>query len=405
MLQIPFLIAFPMYKWYNHTIIHLICYTEVDSLDILDTRAKTPLYLELYRKLCQEIESGKYAVGEKLPSEKEIAEQNNVSRITSKHAMEQLVSEGYVRRFAGRGTFVSSLSGSAVLAETAEESAAPAAQKASKLIGVIMEGMSNDFGAEILMGIEQKCAELDYSAVVKFTYGNEEREAACINELLEAGVSGIVLMCVYDEVYSPVVMKLALDGFPLVFLDRSLKGLAVPFVGTNHLEASRQITGKLLERGHTSLALALFDESHNTSSAEERVVGYVESCLTHNLLCGSKRISLKREDIHRPKPEERARNVQIIREFFNQNPDTTACLALSARVACILLEALSKVENRVQLVAAFDGPRNCIQTPCEFVYVEQDQFLMGKTACTRLVDAVEKREVPMVTYIPHQLIP
>lgn len=369
-------------------------------MSILDTPAKTPLYQDLYRKLREKIENGEYVVGSRIPSEKEISEENGVSRITTKHALEQLVSEGFIKRFPGKGTFVQSQHGNTVQ-QTATSSMPKIPAEQSNMIGVVMEGISNDFGGKILMGIEQKCAELGYSAIIKFSYGKEERETECIHELLEAGVKGIVLMCVYNETYSPAIMKLSLEGFPLVFLDRSLKGLPVPFVGTDHLEAARQLTNHLIDLGHTHLAIAMFDESYTTSSSADRVNGYVESCLKHNLLCGNKRLLLAREGIHTISPEKRAENVQKIRQFLLENPETTAILALSARVGVIVMEAVAGTAVRV--VASFDGPQHAFQTPCDLMYVVQDQMLMGRTACERLISKISGQDVPNVTYIPHQL--
>lgn len=369
---------------------------------ILDASSKTPLYQELYYKLREKIEGGEYAVGSRLPSEKEISEENGVSRITSKHALEQLVNEGFIKRFPGKGTFVQSATGNIQLQPMAPVMASSSGSGSSqKLIGVVMEGLSADFGGEVLLGIERKCAELGYSAIIKFSRGDEERENACINELIAAGAKGIVLMCVYKEVYSPAIMKLSLEGFPMVFMDRCLKGLPIPFVGTDHLEASRQLTNALLEQGHTHLALAMFDESHNTSSAEDRTNGYVESCLKHNLLCSSQRIFINRENIYHAVPEERAENVRKVRAFLQENPETTAIVALSARVGMIVLEAVEG--TNVKVVAGFDGPQNAFQTPCELMYVVQNQMLMGSTACEQLIDRINGREVPHVTYIPYQM--
>lgn len=370
-------------------------------MSILDTPSKTPLYLDLYRKLRAKIESGEYEVGSRIPSEKEISEENGVSRITSKHALEQLVNEGFIKRYPGKGTFVQSRTGAAVLLQPVAAPMPATIASSPRLIGVVMEGISNNFGGEVLLGIEQKCAELGYSAIVKFSYGNEERETACINELIAAGVKGIVMMCVYNEVYSATVMKLSLEGFPMVFMDRSLKGLPIPFVGTDHHAAAVQLTDRLIGQGHEHMAIAMFEESHNTSSAEDRVNGYVESCLKHDLLCGSKNIQLAREGIFRAQAEERAHNVQLIREFLKENPDVTAIIAMSSRVAIVVLEAVAG--TNVKVVASFDGPQNAFQTPCELVYVVQDQMLMGGTACEQLISRINGQEVPHTTYIPHRM--
>lgn len=372
-----------------------------DALNIFETPQKTPLYLELYRKLRAKIESGEYAVGTRIPSEKEISEENGVSRITSRHALEQLVTEGYIKRFPGKGTYVQTCG------PTEERvSGVPASMERSRveemrLIGVVMEGLSGCFGGDVLLGIEQKCAEMGYSAIIKFSYGRVEREEACIQELIAAGVRGIVMMCVYNEVYSASVIKLSLSGFPMIFMDRRLKGLAIPYVGTDHHIASMEMTDELIRRGHEHMAIVMFEESYTTSSAEERMNGFMESCLMHDLRCGNRRILLEREDAFSPNPEERGRNVALIREFLQKNPEVTALVAMSSRVAAVLLEAIA--ETNVRTIASFDGPRDSFKTPCELIYVVQDQLLMGSTACQELIERIDGREAPHTTYIPHRL--
>lgn len=58
----------------------------------------------------KKIQSGAYAVNEKLPTETELGKQYQVSRITVKKAIDQLVLEGLVIKRRGAGTFVKGLS-------------------------------------------------------------------------------------------------------------------------------------------------------------------------------------------------------------------------------------------------------------------------------------------------------
>lgn len=60
---------------------------------------------DIFDHFATEIRSGKVAVGSKMPTEKQIAEQFGVSRSTVQAAMTRLAEEGLVRRYAGRGTF------------------------------------------------------------------------------------------------------------------------------------------------------------------------------------------------------------------------------------------------------------------------------------------------------------
>lgn len=63
-------------------------------------------YQQVYRTLRGQILDQYYAVGQKLPAERELCEQYGVSRITTRHALRLLVEEGFLERHPGRGTFV-----------------------------------------------------------------------------------------------------------------------------------------------------------------------------------------------------------------------------------------------------------------------------------------------------------
>ena len=61
-------------------------------------------YEEIAEDIRQDIMNGKYNVNQQLPLEKEMCEYYNVSRITIKKAVDQLVSEGLVGKRRGAGT-------------------------------------------------------------------------------------------------------------------------------------------------------------------------------------------------------------------------------------------------------------------------------------------------------------
>ncbi|MBN2286823.1 MAG: GntR family transcriptional regulator [Tissierellales bacterium] len=67
----------------------------------------TPQYIKIKEYIIENIKHGKYRPGEKIPSEKDLGEIFNVSRITATTAIRDLVNEGVVYRIQGKGTFVS----------------------------------------------------------------------------------------------------------------------------------------------------------------------------------------------------------------------------------------------------------------------------------------------------------
>ena len=68
--------------------------------------AAVPLYYQLASILREHIVSGKYLAGDRLPTEEALARDYDVSRITLRQALGDLEKEGFIKREAGRGTFV-----------------------------------------------------------------------------------------------------------------------------------------------------------------------------------------------------------------------------------------------------------------------------------------------------------
>lgn len=67
---------------------------------------KNPLYLTIKEYVQNNISSGKWAVNERIPSEKELSDLFQTSRMTVNKALRDLASEGAVIRRKGQGSFV-----------------------------------------------------------------------------------------------------------------------------------------------------------------------------------------------------------------------------------------------------------------------------------------------------------
>ncbi|AGB40263.1 transcriptional regulator [Halobacteroides halobius DSM 5150] len=73
----------------------------------LDEDSPIPLYYQLENLIREKIENGKYKVGDKIPSERKFSEKVNLSRMTIRKAIGNLVEKGILERRRGQGTFVS----------------------------------------------------------------------------------------------------------------------------------------------------------------------------------------------------------------------------------------------------------------------------------------------------------
>ena len=68
----------------------------------------SPLYMQLKEKIVEKIHTGQWVAGSKIPTEHQLCQEYQLSRITVRQALESLANDGYIVRQQGRGTFVSS---------------------------------------------------------------------------------------------------------------------------------------------------------------------------------------------------------------------------------------------------------------------------------------------------------
>ena len=83
-----------------------MAYSIPDTIS-LDKNIPIPLYYQLKKQILSLIENSTFKEGELLPPENDLCRMLNVSRPTIRQAFSELVNEGYLNRYKGKGTFVS----------------------------------------------------------------------------------------------------------------------------------------------------------------------------------------------------------------------------------------------------------------------------------------------------------
>lgn len=66
-----------------------------------------PMYRQLSNIIRTNVENGVYEANQKIPTEMELSKKYNVSRVTVRKALEELVEDGILLRKQGKGTFIS----------------------------------------------------------------------------------------------------------------------------------------------------------------------------------------------------------------------------------------------------------------------------------------------------------
>jgi GntR family transcriptional regulator, arabinose operon transcriptional repressor len=361
-----------------------------------------PLYQKIYDHLREQIRAGRYAPGDRVPSEKELIEQYGVSRITTKKALEMLTKDGLIVRMPGKGSYVS---GGEAPGRSGKPTP-PAARSNGALIGLVLPDFSDSYGTGLVSGVEQECSDNDRFTVLRRSNGRQDSEERIIEALVGMGVGGIVIMPVLDEHYSKRILRLVLDGFPLVFVDRHLNGITAPFAGTDNIAAAKKGADHLLDLGHTRISLVTPPAS--TTTLADRSEGFVRSHaergvgIDQSLWCNEIVSTMPRMGTE----ENIAADVGRIRSLVKRNPDITCFFATEYNIALIIRQALNELGRRIPedvSILCFDGPRNHVGTPL-FTHLRQRETEMGAIATRLLLRQIGGEKVTEKIFLEAELV-
>ena len=364
---------------------------------------KQPLYMQIYTDLLRKINSGDFPVGSKLPSEQETAQNYHVSRITSKKAMDTLAANGYISRTPGRGTFV-----------LKQEHPKPTESSTSKrlpIIGVVIEKFSVSFGGELILGIERECRRFGYTMALRCTYHDEKEEERAIDELMELGVAGLIVMCVYTETYNTRILKLVLDDFPIILVDRVMSGIPLSCVCTNNKKAAEELADILFEKGHEQITFVVAQKSFLTSTVGERADGVIESCVRHGKSANRSDwvVDLNNPDGNYPPgnlESLRRADIDTLKHFMLTHKEITGYVAASYDVAMLVMQAdreCGPPQGKQRQVVCFDAPEGTsITNP--LIHVRQNQQEMGRLAVKQLIDRISGKQTPRITYVDYKIV-
>lgn len=200
-----------------------------------------PLYKRISDEITENILKGVLSPGERIPSERELADTYHVSMITSKNALNNLAEQGYIIRKKGKGSFVNSAEYLKEISDFVISSQARIVMKA-KTIGLIMPSMKTAVDQDLLNAIEYEITKTDYILAISITRENQRAESDAIEKFKQRGVSGLIIFPTEAEIYNDDIIKLNMSNFPFVLVDRYLKGIHSCRIYTDNYNISGSVT-------------------------------------------------------------------------------------------------------------------------------------------------------------------
>jgi DNA-binding LacI/PurR family transcriptional regulator len=368
----------------------------------------TPLYEKIYDFISEQIKQGYLKYGDRVPSEKELAEEFNVSRITSKKALDLLSHNKLIERIRGKGSFV--IKNQTVKKDEQQNNLYHQDAMDSKLIALIIQDFDDAFGLKLVKTIEETCLQYNCNLIIRRTGGQIIEEENAIKDLVNFGVEGLIIFPIQGEHYNTELLKLVLMDFPLVLVDGYLRGIPASAVSTNNQSASEKLTNHLFSLGHKDVAF-LAPSQKGTSSIEDRVQGFHIAYskqgikLNPNFVLDDLISSFPLYDLNGNKSID-TYDLDSIKSFIDNNPDVTAFIACEYYLALALKKTLNDLGKKVPedySVVCFDYPDNSFDR-ASFTHIRQNELEMGKKAVELLMKHLKGENIPKHTFIDFTLI-
>lgn len=245
-----------------------------------------PMYQQIKDDLLQQIEAGEFAPGDRIPTEHQLMEQYQVSRITVSKALNELKAEGTIERFPNKGTFVSESTLSSPKEdapifeqETLQESQ-PLESRTSENsssenrlpeIACIIPSIEDMFSLSMVNGALSAFPVNEYICHI-FQSRNPQVENYLMKRCLETNIAGIILFPQDQPFFSDELLFMKLQKYPLVLLDRYLPRLDTSYVIADNPSAGSMCLKHLHQLGHQRFAF-LTSSERSTFSIKKRLEG------------------------------------------------------------------------------------------------------------------------------------
>ncbi|MFE5323263.1 GntR family transcriptional regulator [Paenibacillus sp. NPDC056579] len=332
------------------------------------------MYIQLKNYIIQQMNQGIWKPGDKLPSENELAEQFNVSRITVKNAMADIVKQGLIYRIQGRGSFISDDDSGQLLSFEQKDDSRP-------IVAFLMPRLNNLFTANLMTGIEQELADHGYHLAARLTHNNQDMENKILKELHELGVNGIIIYPVDGETFNDEILNLTINHFPLVIVDRYFRGLDANRIISDNYTGAYEATKHLTDLGHTKISF-ISTKVSGTTSIEDRLHGYEQALSDSGLFIEYRlRLSLGA-----------ASPVEQIRSYLADNPDIKAIVATNAAIGLMAKKAAQALNLNVPgdlSIVCFDNYEQSDLSEVPLTYINQNEKNMGREAAKLVLSLIE----------------
>jgi DNA-binding LacI/PurR family transcriptional regulator len=201
------------------------------------SRTGTSIYLALAARLRASIREGRWAPGQQIGSEHDLARREGISRMTVRKASELLIREGLLQRRPGKGLFVR---------------AAPGVDGGP--VQVVVGNLTWETSLQMARGVQDAVKGDGIHAQIYDARGDIDLDLRVIESLPIGPARGAVIVSLHSPRFSRAICRLHAAGFPFVLLDQKMTDIDVPSVTADNHAGGRLVADHLIGFGHRRIA-------------------------------------------------------------------------------------------------------------------------------------------------------
>jgi len=236
----------------------------MNNKELMNKNSAIPLYQQLKKIIEDQIRSGQLKLGDMIPSEKTLCQIYEISQITARKAIFDLVNMGALYRVPGKGTFVAS---------PTPRQPFQTPLKTDNIGFVISREhhpiFSNSFYSFVFKGVEEEARAHGYNLFYQILDQKLMSDPSSFKLVTEKKVDGLLLV---GEMPHSFVVRLKESDIPLVLVDHYVKDVNIDAVVTDNEQGTYQIIKYLIDLGHTKIGFLGATIEHGTFM--ERFKGY-----------------------------------------------------------------------------------------------------------------------------------
>lgn len=332
-----------------------------------------------YQVIRQEIKSlilsGQLKAHEQIKTEIELAKDFNISRQTVRQALGELVSEGWLYRVQGRGTFVSNWD--------------RPNQVDTRNIGLITTYLFSHIFPNIVKGAQEVLRKKEFGLLISSTDNDVEKERNSLESYLMKPLQGLIIEPTLSALPNPNIdyyLTLEEKGIPYVMTNANYPQIGAPTLLLDDEKGAHLAVEHVFQLGHTRIA-GLFHRE--LLQGVRRMRGYISALKHFGLRTRSQWVGVYNTG-------EKERISALLRGMLDlpRTERPTALICFNDEVAIGLLDTIRELGLVIPddlSVVGFDDSSIATASEVKLTTIAHPKEEMGRMAAQMLMDMIEKK--------------